>query len=254
MDVELYLQRINYRGSLVPNLDTLRSLHRAHMFSVPFENLDMHLGRTIVLDEELFYEKIVGRKRGGFCYELNGLFAALLRDIGYDVTTLSARVADGDSLGPDFDHMCLLVQFEARWLVDVGFGESFVEPLLLDSTDVQVQRSVAYRIDNDGGNWTLWRKKDGQGEERQYVFTTQPRQLADFSAMCHIQQTSPQSHFTQKRICSVATTKGRISLSDDKLIISSDHERQERDLSANEYTSALATHFGMDLHLARTLR
>ena len=131
MDVELYLQRINYRGSLVPNLDTLRSLHRAHMFSVPFENLDIHLGRTIVLDEELFYEKIVGRKRGGFCYELNGLFAALLRDIGYDVTTLSARVADGDSLGPDFDHMCLLVQFEARWLVDVGFGESFVEPLLL---------------------------------------------------------------------------------------------------------------------------
>jgi N-hydroxyarylamine O-acetyltransferase len=254
MDVEPYLQRINYQGTLVPNLDTLRSLHRAHMFSVPFENLDIHLGRKIVLDEELFYEKIVERQRGGFCYELNGLFAQLLREVGFAITVLSARVANGEMLGPEFDHMCLLVQLEERWLADVGFGDSFIEPLCIDCGDAQIERGFSYRISHNEHECTLWRGQLGDEEQRQYVFTVAPRALSEFGTMCHYQQTSPQSHFTQKRICSLATPEGRVSLSDNKLIVTTDGQRTERDLTDTEYIFTLVQRFALDLDLTTTLR
>src|SRR5271170_4644175 len=92
LDVPAYLDRIAYAGPLAPTVDVLRDLHRAHLFSVPCENLDIALGRQIVCDENAFIRKIVERRRGGFCYELNGAFAALLRAIGFRVTLLSARV------------------------------------------------------------------------------------------------------------------------------------------------------------------
>jgi N-hydroxyarylamine O-acetyltransferase len=126
MNVEDYLQRLGYNGDRIPNAETLRNLHHAHLLAVPFENLDIHLGRPIVLDEKSLYEKIVRRRRGGFCYEANGLFAALLRELGFNVALLSARVMDGGKLGPEFDHLTLLVQLEERWLADVGFGDSFL--------------------------------------------------------------------------------------------------------------------------------
>jgi len=98
------------------------------MRTVPFENLDIHLKRPIVLEDNALFDKIVTRKRGGFCYELNGLFAALLRALGFDVVMLSAGVANPErEFGPDFDHMALLVTLEQSWLADVGFGDSFVE-------------------------------------------------------------------------------------------------------------------------------
>src|ERR1039458_10379901 len=136
-----YLERIGYSGSTEPSAETLRALQRAHMFAVPFENLDIHLGRPIVCDEDRFLHKIINERRGGFCYELNGAFSALLRALGFQVTLLSARVAgaDGDTDGPDFDHLTLRVDLpgstnhgltaEVPWLADVGFGEGFLEPL-----------------------------------------------------------------------------------------------------------------------------
>lgn len=136
MDVQAYLQRIHYPGSLTPDadrssidrpsIDLLRSIHRAHLFTVPFENLDIHLGRQIVCDEERILRKIVNEHRGGFCYELNGAFAALLRALGFRVTLLSARVArEGGGYGPEFDHLTLGVDLDEPWLADVGFGEGF---------------------------------------------------------------------------------------------------------------------------------
>src|SRR6187397_3354830 len=108
MDFQSYLQRINYRGEQTPTAATLRELHRAHLLTVPFENLDIHLGRPIVLEQGALFDKIVRRRRGGFCYELNGLFAALLYKLGFDVTMLSAGVARADgSYGPEFDHLTL---------------------------------------------------------------------------------------------------------------------------------------------------
>jgi len=132
-DVSAYLARINYSGSTVPTCETLRSLHHAHLLTVPFENLDIGLGRPIVLDEDALVRKIVERRRGGFCYELNGAFAALLQAMGFRVSLLSARVsreAGGES--PEFDHLTLRVDLKHPWLADVGFGELFLEPLRIE--------------------------------------------------------------------------------------------------------------------------
>ena len=151
MDINAYLQRINYHGSLAPTAETLRALQVAHLLAVPFENLSIHTGEPVVLEDEALFEKVVGRRRGGFCYELNGLFAALLRSLGFKVEMLSAGVANAEGeFGPDFDHMTLLVtlndKLEERWLADVGFGDSFREPLLLNERGVQRQGERDYKI------------------------------------------------------------------------------------------------------------
>ena len=133
MDVNRYLARMGYTGSIAPTAHTLAALHRAHMLTVPFENLDIPLGTPIVLDNDALFAKIVDHRRGGFCYELNGLFAELLRSLGFQVALLSAGVYNATGQpGPDFDHMALLVALEQRWLADVGFGDSFNTPLRLD--------------------------------------------------------------------------------------------------------------------------
>lgn len=248
MNVEAYLQRICYHRDRTPNAETLRNLHHAHILAVPFENLDIHWGRPIVLDEKSLYEKIVLRRRGGFCYEANGLFAALLRELGFNVSLLSARVMDGGKPGPEFDHLTLLVQLEERWLADVGFGDSFREPLRLDDPNEQLQNHGAYRLTRDGEQWTLLARSSDNEWEPQYMFTLRPYQLADFAGMCHYHQTSPESHFTQKRVCSLATPAGRVTLSDMRLIITLGSSRQEKILaSQEEYTTALREYFGFKL-------
>ena len=124
VDMDGYLERIGYSGSATPNAQTLCKIHRAHLFTVPLENLDIGWGRDIRLDEEGFVRKIVERRRGGFCYELNGAFAVLLRALGFRVTLLSARVPSEDAkYGPEFDHLVLRVDLEEPWLADVGFGD-----------------------------------------------------------------------------------------------------------------------------------
>jgi N-hydroxyarylamine O-acetyltransferase len=227
----------------------LRALHTTHLLTVPFENLDIHLGRPIVLDQAALYAKIVARRRGGFCYELNGLFAALLRALGFSVTLLSARVSrpDGD-FGPEFDHLTLLVEHDERWLADVGFGDSFREPLRLDAAGVQAHHGRAYSLTHDADQWTVhWPDSDGHWQAR-YRFTLQPRHLNDFAGMCHVQQTSPDSSFTQRRICTRTTPDGRVTLSDLRLIITAGDERQERQLRDEaEYRSMLREHFGIAL-------
>ena len=143
MNVAAYLDRIQYRGALPPDHATLAALHVAHLRTVPFENLDIHLGIPIVLDLDRLFEKIVLKRRGGFCYELNGLFGALLTALGFQVTLLSARVVGDDgALGPEFDHMLLQVDCPADgdsvlWLADVGFGDSCSSPLRLVNGDNQ---------------------------------------------------------------------------------------------------------------------
>src|SRR6266478_9803210 len=150
MKIKAYLQRINYTGSLDPSAETLRGLQLAHQRTVPFENLSIHAGELIVLDDQALFEKIVERGRGGFCYELNGLFAALLRALGFEVAMLSAQVANAEGIfGPDFDHMTLMVAPADRWLVDVGFGDSFLEPLRLDEESTQGGNHT-YRIEREG--------------------------------------------------------------------------------------------------------
>lgn len=247
MNVKAYLERINYRGPLEPTAETLRALQVAHLLAVPFENLSIHAGQPIVLEDEALFDKIVGRGRGGFCYEANGLFAALLRALGFQVAMLSAGVARPDGgFGPDFDHMALMVTLEERWLADVGFGDSFLEPLRLDERGEQRQGGRAYQILPDGPHLVLTQRIDEGEWEAQYRFTLRPREYADFAGMCRYHQTSPESHFTQRRICSRATEGGRVTLSEMRFITTSQGGRQERTLSSQEeYAEILREQFGI---------
>jgi N-hydroxyarylamine O-acetyltransferase len=248
MNVTTYLQRINYHGPTEPTAETLRELHRAHMLAVPFENLDIHLGREIVLDDERLYAKIVERRRGGFCYELNGTFAGLLRELGFNVKKLAAGVARADgSFGPLFDHMALLIELEEQWLADVGFGDGFREPLRLDDEGEQVQAFGAYRIRRDGEQRIL-EQRSGDEWLPQYRFTLRPYEYSDYTEMCHYHQTSPESPFTQKHVCSLATADGRITLTNGRMITTIGDDRGERELP-NELEIAAVLHdqFGVTL-------
>lgn len=250
MDVDAYLKRIQYVGSREPTIETLRHLCLNHLYTVPFENLDiLPLRKPILLDQHVFFEKIVRHRRGGFCYELNGLFSQLLKELGYNVTMFSARAAnDHGNFGHEFDHMTLLVELDERWLVDVGFGDSFREPLLLDYQKEQIQFNRAYRISENDGIWRLEEKKDGLDWKDQYIFTLIPHELSEYEGMCLYHQLSPESSFTQKKICTRATPFGRITLSDIRFITTMNKKRKEELLvSEDEFRNALRLYFGIEL-------
>ncbi len=235
MNVPAYLARIAYTGPVRPTAEVLRALHRAHMLNVPFENLDISRGRKIVVDQAACVRKIVEERRGGFCYEMNGAFAALLQAIGFQVTLLSARVARQDgSYGPEFDHLTLRVDLDQPWLADVGFGDSFVEPLRLLPGIAQKDGSQIYRITESAGTLQLEKWENANSWNPSYRFTLQPRQMQEFAGMCHYHQTSPESSFTRKRLCTRATPDGRITLSDMKLVFTRDGKKEERVLSSEE--------------------
>jgi N-hydroxyarylamine O-acetyltransferase len=246
MNVDAYLRRINYRGSLAPTAETLRALQVAHLLAVPFENLSIHAGEPVVLEEDALFTKIVEGRRGGFCYEANGLFAGLLRALGFEVAMLAAGVANAaGEFGPEFDHMTLMVTLAERWLVDVGFGDSFLEPLLLDERGEQLQATHSFRIDADGPDLTLMSRQESGDWKAQYRFTLRPYTFADYEEMCRFHQTSPDSHFTKGRICSRATEDGRMTLSDMRLITTSHSQRTERTLDQEEYDRVLRDQFGI---------
>ena len=249
MNAAAYLERIGYTGSARADSETLRALHRTHMLAVPFENLDIGLGRKIVCDENAFIRKIVGQRRGGFCYEMNGAFAALLRELGFRVTLLSARVAGEDgSSSPDFDHLTLRVGLDEPWLADVGVGDSFLEPLRMKPGVEQLQDGRRFRLADDRGSLGVEMAEVDGTWKRQYSFTLMPRSLDEFAPRCEYQQTSPESSFTWKRICTRATPEGRITLADKKLIVTRNGKKEERLLeSEDEWRALLKDYFGIRL-------
>ncbi|MBZ5597280.1 MAG: arylamine N-acetyltransferase [Acidobacteriia bacterium] len=215
---------------------------------VPFENLDIARKCEIVCAEDKILEKIVGQRRGGFCYEMNGAFAALLRALGFEVTLLSARVPreDGGN-GPEFDHLTLRVDLNEPWLADVGFGDSFLDPLRLEVGREQAQDGRSFRIVDEDGSLHVERMEAGGQWKREYSFSLVARRLEDFSAMCHYHQTSAESPFTRKSVCTRATADGRITLADRKLIVTRAGQRSERVLSEEECGRVLREEFGVVL-------
>jgi len=250
MDTAAYLARIGYTGPLQPSAESLRLLQRAHLLTVPFENLDIGRKRKIMVDRDRSVAKVVSEKRGGFCYELNAAFATLLESLGFKVTLLSARVPRQDgSDGPEFDHLALRVDLDQPWLADVGFGDSFLDPLRLEINAEQSQADGRrFRIVDRAAGVLELQRRDGDKWKTEYLFTLQPRRIDDFTPMCHYHQTSPESPFTRKRICSRATPDGRITLADDKLIITRGGEREERAVpSEQKWNRLLLQHFGIVL-------
>ncbi|MFF8842890.1 arylamine N-acetyltransferase [Streptomyces sp. NPDC015127] len=247
--VDAYLRRIGARRPVRADAAALRELQLRHLRTVPFENLSVHRGEDIVLEDEPLVAKIVDARRGGFCYELNGAFAALLRALGFTVTLYQARVfGDGGRLGIPYDHLTLRVETEdgtGPWLADVGFGDHSHHPLALDDREDQKDPAGVFRIVAGGQYGDLDLMRDGK---RQFRIDTRPRDLTDFEAGAWYHRTSPASHFTRSLVCSRLTPEGRITLSGRKLVVTEHGERQERRLSGDAAVlAAYEEHFGLVL-------
>jgi len=254
MDIQTYLRRIGFAKPVRPDFETLRAIHRAHMLSVPFENLDIiPLHRPIHLDEQALWNKIVVNQRGGFCYELNGIFAWLLKQIGFEVIYLNARVFNSDGTpGKDFDHLTLLVRAPdgpERWLADVGFGDSFTEPLSFEERGEQVQGLRAYKLEGNSEGYVLWQRDYNGQWNKGYFFDLQPRNFpTDYEAACLYHQTSPQTHFTRQSIISRATPAGRVSLEEHTLILTENGKRRKLPVEhQTDFNALLKEYFGVVL-------
>ena len=250
IDVDRCLKRIGLIGPIEPNLSTLRALQKAFLLKVPFENLDIHLGRQIDLTSESIYEKIVSRRRGGFCYECNILFFNLLNDLGFQAEYLSARMVKGSTIGPEYDHMVILVNLEHDYLVDVGNGQSCREPLRIDGTNRAISEGYTYRVSTYNKAYALYYKQTDTAWAPRFLFTLTPKDRAEFSGMCHYHQTSPESVFTQRRLVTIATKEGRVTLTDMRLIITKGNDIQERVLtSEDDYYENLKLYFGIEIDI-----
>lgn len=236
-----YLERLGVARPDRADDETLRLLQYRHQLTVPFENLGIHLGEDIELSESALLSKLVDRRRGGFWYELNGAFAALLSGLGYPVELMAARVLLGGQTGPPYDHLVLRV---GDWLVDVGFGAHAHYPLRIDMSGEQVDPGGTFeaRTTEQGD---LLVDKDGQPT---YVCETRPRELADFEIGAWWNRTSPKSHFTRSLVCSRLTETGRISLSGRRLVHTVDGSRTEHTLADDaDVLAAYREHFGIEL-------
>jgi N-hydroxyarylamine O-acetyltransferase len=253
MYVKEYLDRIGFSAPWSVDLQTLKLLHLLHLHTVPFENLDIHSNRKIVLHENKLYEKIIGRRRGGICYELNGLFAGLLKTIGFDVIMIAANVHIGETdLTPDFDHMVLIVNIDdVRYLVDVGFGDSFLIPLSLEGCELKNQSDSTFEISAHDGFYTLSKNRyvdNRLSTQPLFRFDLTPRSLEDFADRCEFHQNSSESHFRRKTVCSRAHSDGRITVSGGELIVTRGPKREVTELNTpQEVNEALFNHFGIVL-------
>jgi N-hydroxyarylamine O-acetyltransferase len=209
MNLDQYLQRIKYSGSLKPNLETLVGVHRHHLLHITYENLDVHFGRTLELDPARAFEKIVLENRGGWCYEMNGLLAWALNELGFDVQLLACAVGQTNASA---NHLALKVNLERPYLADAGFGNGLLEPIPLEP-GVYVQQSRAFRLEQNGTHWKFQMPSLNLGAiGNSFDFTLEPQNIEDFQARCTYLQTSPESGFVRVVVCHRMTEQGVQSL------------------------------------------
>ena len=194
MNIEPYLERIRYAPPVRPDLETLQGLVQAHLQHVPFENLDQHLAVPVSNQLDDMYQKIVARRRGGWCFELNGLFAWLLGEIGFKVTRLAGRVGANQPAPPQTaDHMLLLVECAGFQMVDVGFGGGQAKPIALSTADHK-QSPYSISLCKNPDDTYYYREQVGNHGSG-FRFDLEPRNLSDFDAMSSQLQTEPDSAF-----------------------------------------------------------
>ena len=208
--LDRYFARIGYRGPRDATLATLRALHRAHLLAIPYENLDIHLGRQITLDPEATFTKLVDERRGGWCFEMNGLFGRVLETLGFDIRYLSGAVGRATSgWRAQGNHLVLLVRLDRPWIADVGFGDGFLTPLPLEPGTYS-QGFLQYRVARDGPRWTVHSHEFGGAEG--FDFTLTARTLDQFGMQCRELQTSPESSFVKATVCERFLPNGLLML------------------------------------------
>lgn len=246
MDKEKYLNRIKYSGSLEPSLVLLKKLQIQHLLHVPFENLDIHNKIPIVLSIDKIFDKIVYQNRGGFCYELNGLFYELLTALGFHAKRVSARVYNQNkSYGKEYDHLAIIVRIaEVDYLTDVGFGAFTFEPLALHFGIIQKDTNGNYLIDTFENEYLRVNKIEDGKATPEYIFKNVARDFSEFEEMCHYHQTSPYSHFSSKKLISLATENGRITITGNRLKMKTFEDLKESEIKDElEFHKLVQKHF-----------
>lgn len=216
IDFSIYLSRLGFKKVPPVELKSLQALQRAHLLRIPFENLDIHRKVRIELDTHKIFTKVMANNRGGFCYELNGIFYELLTHIGFQVKRVSAQVySEEKGYSPPHDHMALVVQIEGQdYLSDVGYGEFAFSPLALRFNERQADKRGTFIVDEFRDGFLRVRKLNEKEEEKtEYIFKPIAQAFDVFDERCVHQQDDPDSHFRQKKLISRATKKGRITIS-----------------------------------------
>jgi N-hydroxyarylamine O-acetyltransferase len=251
-NVKGYLERIKYDGRTDVSYETLYGLHVAHTLNVPFENLDVYCRKPILLDRESLYKKLVEDKRGGYCFEMNGLFSIVLKELGFKVTDLLARgTMDGKTYFAKL-HQVLMVEIDdKRWLVDVGYGNNGITaPLLLEEGIDQQQFTHTYRLLKDPKYGYALQKKEGEQYNYMYAFTLEECVPMDYLLSNHFTATFPESFFIKMKFCTMPTKEGRITLTGDNFKVIANGEVTETKLSGgNEFNELLKKHFLLDFDL-----
>jgi N-hydroxyarylamine O-acetyltransferase len=230
-----YLKRIDYTDVVDVTDEVLTSLHKNHVFQIPFENLDVYYKRIFNLDIGNVYQKIINDRRGGFCYELNLLFNWLLTEIGFSSRIIASRIFnENGTAGPDFDHMSIYVKTGKGFLLDVGYGDLFVTP-------IEIKEGVQF----DGRNYFLidkWNKNeyvismsaDGISFSKRYAFSLDLINAKDFDTICLDKQTNPSSYFVKNVICTKPTQTGRVTIFNNKLVVKNGELRTEIAIQSEE--------------------
>lgn len=250
LNVDAYLDRVGYDGDLKPTVKTLRRLHRAHVVAIPFENLDIVLGRGISLEMDAMQDKLIRRDRGGYCYEHNLLFAALLERVGFEVSRLTADIRMGSHEPQPSGHMLLRVDAEGSpWLADVGFGgQRLLEPIPLNDGATSQQGSWTYRLDYEGaGAWVL-RVLRPDGWFNLYGLTLEPRHHGDYDVYNYYTSTNPDSPFVQGVVVMQTEPQRRQTLIGRRLTTAyPDGSIEHRELAGTELIGVLSDTFGITL-------
>lgn len=250
MDVNRYLNRIALQGEINPTLESLRQLQKAHVLAVPFENLDIHNEKPLSLNEEDLFEKVVIQQRGGFCFELNGLFCTFLNKLGFQARLISAQVYSKEGgYGAPFDHAAIIVAIESdEFLVDVGFGEFAFEPLKIELNHPLQDERGCFLIETFDKTRLIVSKIGQTKKKPEYIFELKGRSLEEFHDMCYYHQTSEASPFIQRKLITLPLKKGRITLTTDKFIYKAG-ARVKMESVPNEdvFNEKLEEYFGFSL-------
>ena len=249
MNLDKIWERIHYGNGIAPTLSVLTELQNQFLLHVPFENLDIHLEIPMDFSEQALFDKIVERKRGGLCFENNSLFYAILKQIGFTVQFVSAEMYQNRPFSGIINHMALLVSIKKHtYLVDVGNGRSYGSPVPIYSSELIKGEDASYLVDEFQGFKTLmFFDQNGQIQPR-YAFNPEPKQLKDFIEPSIYTQKSPESIFRQKILVTQYQDKGRMTLSDAKLIFTRDGIQEINNLkSPEDYREILTTLFNITL-------
>ncbi|MEA2002785.1 MAG: arylamine N-acetyltransferase [Actinomycetota bacterium] len=238
-----YLARIGLTDTPTLDLNGLGTLQRAHLTTVPFENLDVYARRGVATTLDWSVPKIVARGRGGWCFELNGAFSSLLRDLGFEVRLLPAAVLLPPASN-ELSHLTLEVKLDRPYLVDVGFGDSFIKPLRIDLDEPQDGGSGQFVVTSEG---TLF-EVDDEGElNPQYRFQRSEWELADFNAASARLQTAPGLHWTELPFATRLLDGGpdRVTLLKDRIKFRRDGQWHQEQVATEDWDSELNRWFGM---------